>query len=386
MFEHLYRLRNNAVRKENGKLKLLLANFSGSKQKIDIEKRNPVIEDFFRIKIDVKPWREKEDTRKDNLDFDWSSKENIMSSMTGGSCFDMPSWVLYAMKGKKGEEALCRDLNDYCEVFIYQLKACNIHCVYCFVDDFNKNGKEDNSSRFFSVDEIADEFEKENIKREKEGIKNKLYRIRASGGEPTIAAEQWLYLLQELEKRGLSDKVHLQSDTNLTTGHFIDLLEGKGEVEKNIFEKIAKYRNFGLLCSFKGTDRESFHKNTLMNPDLFNEHLYSFKKIVKAGIDAYPFLYNPNPATLESFLENLSREVGENVYLKTWVLPLKVYEPVKERLAKKGIDSVSYEKQLDDNFLKSEEKMQEILQRKFGVDYKKHLRTGIALKVDEKSK
>ena len=107
--------------------------------------------------------------------------------------------------------------------------------------------------------------------------------------------------------------------------------------------------------------------------------MYTFKKIVKSAIDAYPFFYNPNPKTIEKFLEMLAKEAGENVYLKSWVFPLKIYEPVKERLEKLGINAQKYEKKLTEDFKASEYKMQEILKKKFGIEYKKSLRAGIKL-------
>lgn len=358
----LYRLRQNLSRIKNNQLELLLANFDVSKQKEDIEKRTPLINDFFRTKIDVKPFKEK--------GFDWANEEKIMEAIATN--FDMPTWALYSLKGRK---ELSKELKKYTEVFTYQLKGCNLFCKWCYVDDFNKDGKQDDGSMFFSIPKIIDEFEKEKGRR-----KEPLHRIRASGGEPTIIIEQWLYLLRELEKRGLSKGINFHSDTNLTTGHFNEELEEKGILEKNILNKIAEYKNFGLLASFKGTDEKNFHENTSADGKLLNEQVYTFKKIAKAGIDVYPFFYNPNPKTLEKFLERLAKEVGENVYLKSWVFPLKtLYEPVKERLSKIGINAEDYERKLTDNFKASEEKMINILQKKFGLEYKKVLRAGIRL-------
>lgn len=361
----LYKLRNNLSRIENGQLEILLANFDSSKQKADIEKRTLVINDFFRTKVDVKPWVEDEN-------FDWTDKEKIMDSIAAG--FDMPTWALYSLEGKK---ELNRDLEKYAKNFIYQLKGCNIFCKWCFVDDFNKDGKLGYDSAFFSIPKIVDEFEEE-MEREK-GL---LYRLRASGGEPTTVTEQWLHVLRELEKRGLSGKIHLQGDTNLTTGHFNDELEEKGLIEKNVFEKVAEYKNFGLLMSFKGTDKQRFYENTRVNGNMLDEQVYTFKKILKSGINenAFLFFYNPNPKTLERFLDRLAKEVGENVYLKSWVFPLSlVYEPVKERLGKMGVNVQEYEQKLTEDFAASEDKMGEILEKKFGLEYKKILRVGIKL-------
>lgn len=354
---NINRLRNNLIRNGDNGIEILLANFELSKQKTDIQKRTAVIENFLRTKIDVKPFEDE--------NFNWANEEKIMEAMATG--FDMPSWALYALEGIR---ELDERLKPYTEVFIYQLKGCNLQCQYCFVDDSNKDGKINNGARYFSIVEIVDEFEDENERRQSEG-RLPLRRIRASGGEPTLIVEQWIQLLEELEKRKLTNKIHLQSDTNLTTGHFINELMEKGELDKNIFYKIAEYKNFGLLCSFKGTDRINFQENTGIHPRFFDEQIYSFKKLTKSGINAYPFFYNPNPDSLEIFLNKLANEVSEEIYLKSWIFPLKVYEPVRERL---GGKSLLYEREWKENFEKAEEKMREILQKKFGLEYKKSLR------------
>jgi len=357
----LYKLRNNLSRVNNGELEVLLANFDSSKQKSDIEKRTPVINDFFRTKIDVKPWAED--------DFDWSDKEKILDVI--GTNFDMPTWARYGLEGSK---ELDKGLKKYTENFIFQLKGCNIFCKWCFVDDYNKDGKAGNGSAFFSIPKIVDEFEKEVEMRD-----GNLFRLRSSGGEPTIVLEQWLNLLRELDKRGLSDKVYLQGDTNLTTGHFNDELEEKGILEKNILNKIAEYDNIGLLISFKGTDKKRFYDNTGINGDLLDEQIYTAKKLADSGLDIFPFFYNPNPKTLKKFLGRLEKELGENVYKKSWAFPLKIYEPVKERLRKQGIDVVEFEKRLDEDFYESEEVMKSLIKDKFGSGYKRELRVGLNL-------
>lgn len=370
----LLSLRSNVVKKEKEKgfpgffkkrnLKILLSNFEETrKQKYQFAE---VVESFFRRKINVKYFDEQYMKDKGRQVADFSDNNAVLNGLRED--FDMPLWAFLNLG--RGNFA------DYNRPFIYQLKACNLRCHYCYADDVNKNAKEDSGSRFFSIPEILNAFE------EYRKVKP-LYTIRPSGGEPTLAVEQWLELVKEIKKRGEQDNVYIQGDTNLTTGHFIDFLEQNGEIEKNLLEKVADFGRFGLLCSFKGTDVENFVENTGAPADLFEEQFYTFKKYVKVGIDCYPFLYNPNPKTIKNFLERLASEVSENVYLKTGVFPLRIYEPVRIRLANQGIDVEEYKKKIDQNFARSREKMQEIIWEKYHINYQAFMRTGIQLKAKE---
>lgn len=353
-------LRKKVVKKP---LKLLLASFIGTEQQKDI--KTQIIKDFFRVKINVKAWHEKIMKEKGLQAIDFTNNESVFSSMRDD--FDIPYWAFISLTNKK-------PLKDYNNTFVYQLKCCNLHCPWCYVDDINKNGVEE-GGRFFSIPEIIDVFESERKKQV-------LNVFRPSGGEPTIAVEQWLECIRELEKRNLDD-VYIYGDTNLTTGHFIDVLEEKGEIEKNLLEKVAEH-NFGLLCSFKGTDKESFLRATGMPKQfefLEEERWYSFSKLVKAGIDVYPFIYDPNPTSLENFMEKGAKKFGDGFFLKTWIFKLKLYGPEKIRLKAKGINIDEYQKKLDENFRRSEEIMQNLIWHKFGLNYKAVPRTGIKLKI-----
>ncbi|MFP4115844.1 MAG: radical SAM protein [Candidatus Aenigmatarchaeota archaeon] len=365
-FKQLRGLRDRAMKRDEG-LKLLLTNFEGTRQEKDINRRRKLLVDpFFRIKEDVPKFKEE--------DFDWSDEEAIMDAMAGR--FDMPSW---AYRSIEGQARLDEDLKNYNDVFIYQLKACNLSCPYCYVDEPNKTPVENKGAAFISVDGILDAFEDERGEREE----FELNRIRPSGGEPSLVPEQWLEVLRDLEDRGLGKEVHVQSDTNLTTGRFLDELEERGEVEEDILQKIGEYDNFSLLASFKGTDPDNFRRNTRYDEEFFEEQKCSFKKYAEAGIDVYPFFYNPNPETLPRLLEELSDDLGDVVYRKAWNFPLKMYGPTEERLKKeakaKGFDPdshvESYRKEWEKNFEEAEEVMEE-LHKNVGSDYKNELRVG----------
>jgi len=341
----------------------LLANFVGTEQQKDIEKRTPLIEDFFRVKINVKAFSEQE---QKGLHAFFHNNEAVFKAMANE--FDMPYWAFVALEKK----VPLKDLND---TFVYQLKACNLFCPSCYVDDSNK--KPDARGKFFSMREIIDVFEQEQRKRP-------LYNFRPSGGEPTLAIEQWLEALNEIEKRNIT--AYVQGDTNLTTGHFLKYMEEREITEPHFLEKVAEHPNFGLLCSFKGTDKESFLDATGMPEELSfleEERWYTFRKFVKAGIDVYPFIYSPNPSSLEKFMKKGSEEFGDGFWLKTWIFPFKLYGPEKARLEKKKIDVEEYQRKINYNFSLAEEIMQELIWKKFHLNYKAIPRAGIKLRAKE---
>ena len=359
---HLDALRSAVVKKDGG-LQILLANFLGTEQQKDIEAKTLLVEDFFRIKINVKAFDEAERVKQGKPPFDFKDSAAVFRAMADE--FDIPYWAFCALKGVK--------LRDCTNTLVYQLKACNLHCPWCYVDDGNKNGKVDGSSRFFSISEIVDAYERERS--------SAPHCLRASGGEPTLAVEQWPALLGELERRSLSSTVFVQGDTNLTTGSWIARLIERGELDNAVLYKVAEHPNFGLLCSFKGTDRESFCAATgIPRPELHDEQFNSLALFVEAGIECYPFIYDPNPDTLESFMERGARAFGEGFWLKSWIFRLKLYSPERARLKASGIDPDSYQARLDENFARSEDIMRELIWKKYGLDYKAVPRTGIALK------
>ncbi|NPE26951.1 hypothetical protein HNV12_03030 [Methanococcoides sp. SA1] len=385
-------LRRKILRHDrDGRREYLLANFEGTLQAEDIKQDSPEVreKDFFRIKTNVQRW---DPNNSNPVDFRYSAR--VMDSMK--SEFDIPYWGFHAMMGNH--------LTSYNDAFTFQLKACNLYCPWCFGDDKNKNGRVGNG-KYFSGMGMVDAFE-----RERESKKNEdrysLNMIRSSGGEPTIAIEQWIDVLREFERDGRSDdlvdKVCLWADTNLTTGHFIDYLEQENLTERNIREKIGEYSNPQVLCSFKGTDVESFLRATgfvkrgkggkvlldndgMMIPNmkfapLYEERWHSFGKLVDAGIDVYPFIYDSDPETVGSFMEEGAKRFGEQFYAKTWGFKLGAYGPFKDRYERMGLDPEKEDARLQANFLKTERKLKGIMLDKFGIPYKMVPRSGIMLK------
>ncbi len=330
--------------------KLLLANFDGSIQQQDLNKTKGsvqgAVESYYRIKSNIKPepWKKFLET---------GDKKQLM--------FDFNWWPMPAL-GTDDEKKNPEHWND---VFIYQLKACNIACPFCFVDRYNNDGYQGHGARFFSVDEIVDAFVK--VREEKAKLGININVLRASGGEPSLVPEQWLGLLREVEKRGLSREVYVQSDTNLLTAPALSYWIEKGELDRNILSEIAQYPNFGLLSCFKGTDPDNFSENTGCAPSHFAEPFISFGLFLQSGIKIYPHLINPNPQTLEGFMDVLAKSYGEEMWAMAHLFSIGPYGPVKDRfkgnLAQKAAEWA-------DNQKRSEELLDKNLRQRFGVGYK----------------
>lgn len=339
-----------------GERTYLQANFADSAQKGDIEKNAYTIGDFYRTKNNLKMGPSASDA-------EWH--EAVVSN----SGFDMPAWA---------STRLGLPLKDCNMTFVAQTKTCNLYCPWCFVDDQNKNGKKENGA-YFSTRQICDAFEEA-----RNTSLDAINVLRRSGGEPLLLPWQWTETLEELDKRGLTNNVYFQGETNLTTGSFIESLQQQERLDQHFWNKIAEYNNFGVLCSFKGTDEQSNLKaigiKNKSNLFLEEERWKTFRTMVEVGIDCYPFIYDPNPDTLPVFLEKGVKMFGEDFVSKTWVFPLKLYEPVKNRLDARGINFEKFQQELDKNFQRSLEIMQELVPKYTGHEYKAVPRTGIVLK------
>jgi len=344
--------RRNEVYKDG---KLLLSNFSESEQMLDLEKTKGnvqgAVEDFYRVKTNIKadPWNtymqsgDSFETRDGKLlmfDFDW--------------------WPVPDMGGQP---------ENWNEVFIYQLKGCNIACPFCFVDKFNNNGKVDHGAKYFTSEEIVDAFLKVRAEKKAQGVDINVFR--ASGGEPSLVPEQWLNGLKIFKERGLDSEVYFQSDTNLLTGTALESWMKDGNMDADVFKQIAEYKNFGLLSCFKGTDPVNFSENSGCNPEMFLEQFYSFNLLAKSGIKVYPHLVNPNPKTLEGFMDKLAKEYGDEMYGMVHIFSIGMYGSVKGRLERAGVDVEQKTQEWKDNNVRGQELLEEICQKRLGMGYKK---------------
>ncbi len=289
-----------------------------------------------------------------------------------------------------------RKVNHYNLPFILQVAGCNFHdgsqrggCWYCFVDDKSNDGKPDSGKVYLSINETLESML--DARKRIQGIYHKINHdmdikvLRVSGGEPTIVLDWILNLWRAIGKSGY-DLVG-QMDSNLSTARLVDYFEREGVFEANILEKLAEYP-VKVLTALKGVDEHNLQSNVQSEATLADQES-SLKRIIKAGFDIYPQLYNPNPGPLWHYLERMD-SIIKNFSLRIHIGPLKIYGPTTQRLsleAKRcGKDATAFinekKTEWDENYKHGCEVIDKYLRVRYGVGYKETTRSDITLSLE----
>jgi uncharacterized Fe-S cluster-containing radical SAM superfamily protein len=248
--------------------------------------------------------------------------------------FDFPTWFKY--NSGFSPRRVC----DYNSPLVLQVAGCNFHggselggCWYCFVDDESNDGKYSAGKTYVGIEETITAMKDAKVRVAefyKDKGKDVVPRvIRMSGGEPTIVLD-WLTDFWKEIKRQKLDFVG-EMDCNLSTGKVVDDFEKKGIFEEGILYDLAKTEPLKIKAAIKGTDERNMQEN-VQSKTTMNDQSYSLKKLIDAGFDVYPQMYNPNPLTLEDYLRRMDTEEIENFSKRVHIGPLKVYSPTKKRL------------------------------------------------------
>lgn len=385
--EKAWELRKQKVRRGNDDISLLCVNFAGTLQEVDIRKRTDMPIDKatgtypYRFKIDNKILDTAERAKIGLTPFDFSSEAVIMKELAKKHNFDT-TYVAFRLAGEKN----LLKLPDYDRPLIFQSKGCNLHdwtetggCTYCYVDAVSNSPTLENSV-WLTVRNILDTAEE--LKYNPAIRDNReLHRIRHSGGETTTELDFTLELLYGIEKRGL-ETILVQFDTNLSTGKFIDEMMAKNEYQRDLLQQIASFGNkIFVYGAFKGTTDENIMFNTQAKLTV-DDQIYSFGKLVDAGLDVYPCIYNPDWNALPNFLDKLDENFN-NASTRLRIEGLKwEYGPAQCRLKEMAKqENVDFEKMLnkyklleEENYNKSEEIMRERLDA-INLTYKEFDRT-----------
>ncbi len=338
--------------------KVLCVDFPKTTQKQDIRKE--LIQD---VNTNTYPYRVHSKVKYfEDPSFDPKKEALIHYGLTKE--FDTPLWFLKKAKDKLKNIAL------YSPAFIYQIMGCNFHdgsnisgCQYCYVD--NESNFPSDKGVFLSIDDILT------------GFKNSQLKVLVtSGGEPTLALDHILLLYKEMKKRSIP--ILSQFDTNLSTGRIIERFEHDKIYEKNILEKISQY-DPKVLVAFKGTDNESISENTKTDLTL-EDQIYSLKKFVKAKIDVYPYIYNPNPKTIKQFIKKLEKHF-KNITPKIHIGKIHTYTPTKTRLCYDSKALEEQQNQWEFNYIMSCNILDSILYKNYKLNYKQLERPSIQIKL-----
>jgi len=300
--------------------------------------------------------------------------------------FDFPLWF------KHDADFSMKRVMDYNTPFIMQVGGCNFHdgsktggCWYCFVDDKSNDGLPSGKATLSSEETIDSMISARGKIRDAykgTGSDVNLRVLRVSGGEPTIVLDWVLDMWRRISERGLDFRGQL--DTNLSTGTLVDFFEKEGIYEPHILEKLAEHP-IKFLTALKGSDNANLQSN-VQSTTTMEAQKYSIRRILKAGFDIYPQLYNPNPKTLASFLSEMDSEI-DNFSLRVHIGPLEMYCPTRLRLKleaeRLGVNAEEFvkskEAEWSANYEQSCEIMERYLRERHGVGYKQLTRSDVKL-------
>jgi len=193
----------------------------------------------------------------------------------------------------------------------FQIAGCNWLCWYCFVDSSRRVGSL-RDGKYFSADQILDMCVRE---------LDNLSIIDLTGGQPDLVPEWSLWMMEEIEKRKMRDKVYLWIDDNLSSDYFWKFLNDE-QIE--YMKNFPKYSRAGC---FKGFSEESFSFNTSVRSSLFQRQFEIFERFMRNGFDMYAYAtFTGEPIrnikeVMSIFVDRLQK-IHHNLPLRT--IPLKV--------------------------------------------------------------
>lgn len=203
----------------------------------------------------------------------------------------------------------------------FQNAACNWRCWYCYVPFSLLSGSSKNAG-WLSCSQLIDLYlSQEHIPK----------IIDLTGGQPDLTPEWVVWMMRELQYRGIADKTYLWSDDNLSNDYFWQYLS---EADINL---ISSYPNYGKVCCFKGFSPESFCFNTLAAPELYEQQFGLITRFLELNIDLYAYVTLTSisssdvPDNVPRFIDRL-QEIHEYLPLRTVPLEIKLFKAAHKRM------------------------------------------------------
>ena len=204
---------------------------------------------------------------------------------------------------------------------VYQNAACNWRCWYCFVP-FELLAASPSRSEWVTAQQLVEMYA---------SLPDRPIILDLSGGQPELTPEWVLWTIDALEELGLSDKVYLWSDDNLSNDYFWRFLSS------NERARISRFRNYGKVACFKGFDEKSFAFNTAAEESGFPLQFDLFRRYIAEGLDIYAYVtithpYKGNVTDEMRRFVDLMQSVDPMLPLRTVPLEIGAFGPVGPRL------------------------------------------------------
>jgi uncharacterized Fe-S cluster-containing radical SAM superfamily protein len=204
---------------------------------------------------------------------------------------------------------------------VFQNAVCNWRCWYCFVP-FNLLNANKRHAKLVTPRDLLDLYLADH---------DPPPIIDLTGGQPDLTPEWLPWMMEELRRRNLSEKVYLWSDDNLSNDYFWRYLSND---ERGA---IRAYPKYGRVACFKGIDRASFAFNTAAEPSLFDNQFEFFRRFVEMGLDMYAYTTFTTPdigaarSSLVDFVDRLQR-IHPVLPLRTVPLEVTMFTPMHTRM------------------------------------------------------
>ncbi len=229
-------------------------------------------------------------------------------------------WPQNPLPIEPARKALGLPPTDMVRAQVFQNAACNWRCWYCFVP-FNLLAANQKYAGWLTPAAMIDLYLDQ---------PDPPPMIDLTGGQPDLTPEWVLWMMDELERRGL-DRMYLWSDDNLSNDYFWRFLSDAEHA------RIAAYPYYGRVCCFKGFDADSFVFNTSAEPERFDHQFQLMRRLLDLGIDLYAYATFTAPHAegitdaMARFVERL-QQLDEHLPLRTVPLQIQEFTPVAHRL------------------------------------------------------
>lgn len=230
-------------------------------------------------------------------------------------------WVRNPLPIEPARRALHLPAEPEIRAQVFQNAVCNWRCWYCYVP-FNLLNANRRHADWLTPSEIVDLYLADPFPAP---------MIDLSGGQPDLTPEWIPWMLDELNSRGLGEKVYLWSDDNISNDYFWRYLSASDIVT------IKHSSHYGRVGCFKGIDPESFQFNTGADAKFFDEQFGVFKRFLELNLDLYAYvtLTTPDRAFLELRLKNFIdklQSLHPLLPLRTVPLEIVPFTPVEGRI------------------------------------------------------
>jgi uncharacterized Fe-S cluster-containing radical SAM superfamily protein len=233
-----------------------------------------------------------------------------------------PGWPLNPLPLDPAARALGVDSPEILRAQVFQNAVCNWRCWYCFVD-FELLSGNDEHSTLLSADELVRMYLTED---------EPPPMIDLTGGQPDLTPEWIPWMMSACRDAGISERVYLWSDDNLSNDYFWSRLSDEDRA------LMDSYNMYGKVCCFKGFDECSFGFNTKAEPNLFSRQFELMRRLLeRTQLDLYAYvtLTTPNPdgisAAVADFVDRL-QELDRMLPLRTVPLQIALFTPVRGRV------------------------------------------------------